>query len=326
MKLGLQGEFTVTIRRADGSVRNELKFKNLITNNGMDRIAGPVGTSYDWHVLWDRCVLSTNNTTPAVTDTAMGGGTTSTTTLSPFYNTEKVSSGAPNYIITWRNGFQFPAGTATGTWASIGLLVTSGSVLFCKTLIKSGGIPTTITILATESLDIRYDLTITPVLTDASGTVTINGTSHNWTCRPFAISDAFAVTEQRVSIGNAVYNLKGALMGGGTIALGAITGGALSANNNAPQTGFTAYFGNGSNLDPETASMSVYSNGSYTRSLTYNWSAAIVATNPAVTSVNGCTIRPGGISPPYQFIFSPPISKTVADALSLTFTVTWARL
>lgn len=325
MRLGLKGTFTMTVRRADGTVKHEVQFDNLITNGGMNRMAGVSGTGAMASLeLWNRLVLSTNATTPAVTDTVMGGTTVVTSNSSATYSNTVVNSGNPNYIFTWQNGFQFPAGTATGTWASIGLEHTTGPVLFCKTLIKASGTPTTLTILASESLDIRYDLTISPILTDTTGTVTINGTVHNWTARPWAAGDAFGGTRRGWSIGDATYGYRGSLMGGGTIALGAITGGSTSSGNSPPQTGYTTLFQSGGNSDPSSTAFAAYITDSHQRSFTMTWSAAYTA--GAVTSVNGCTVRPGGLCLPYQFIFSPAISKTAADQLSLTFTVSWVRL
>lgn len=328
MKLGIKGTFTMTVRNADGSVKQELKFDNLITNTGMDRIAGnPVSGDVfsGTQALWSRLVLSTNSATPAVTDTVMGGTVVSTSSGSPLYSTESVSSGSPNYIVTWRTGWKFSTGSATGTWSSIGLEVASGSLLFCKTLIKSGGTPTTLTILATESLDIRYDLTIVPVLTDSSGTVTINGTVHNWTGRVWAISDAFGATNIGQSLGVSKYSYYGCLMGGGTIALGAITAGGLSSGTSPPQTGYTSLFVAGGNSDPSSRTWGAYTSGSYSRTITYTWGSTVVASGGVVT-VNGVAVRMGGLCPPYQFVFSPAIPKGITEELSLTFTVTWVRL
>lgn len=326
MRLGLKGTFTMTVRRADGTVKQEVKFDNLITNGGMNRMAGVSGTGAMQSLeLWSRLVLSTNATTPAVTDTTMGGTTVVTSTTSATYPNTVTNSGDPNYIFTWQNGFQFPAGTATGTWASIGLEQATGPVLFCKTLIKASGTPTTLTILASESLDIRYDLTISPLLTDSTGTVTINGTAHNWTARPWAAGDAFGATRRGRSIGDDTYGYRGSLMGGGTIALGPVTGGSTSSGNSPPQTGYTSLFTTGGNSDPSSTAFSAYITDSFQRAFTMTWGAAHTATG-GVVSVNGCTVRPGGLCLPYQFIFSPAISKTVADQLSLTFTVSWVRI
>jgi hypothetical protein len=326
MKLGIKGTFTLTVRDADGNVKRELKFDNLITNNGMDRIAGnPASGAVSPLDLWNRVVLSTNSTAPAVTDTAMGGTTINSSTSSPVYNNDIASSGSPNYIFTWRAGYKFNTGTATGTWASIGLEFATGSVLFCKTLIRSGGTPTTLTILASESLDIRYDFTVTPVITDSSGTVTINGTVHNWTARTWALGDSFAATALNKSVGFAIYGYTGSIMGGGTIALGSITAGSLGSTNSPPQSGYTAMFLSGGNADPTNRTWTTYTSGSYTRTMTLTWGSTHVASGGVVT-VNGATVRMGGICPPYQFIFSPAIPKGPTEELSLTFTVTWVRL
>lgn len=326
MKLGLKGTFTMTVRNADGSVKEEIKFDNLITDAGMNRIAGSTGAgAVSAHDLWSMVVLSTNAAAPAVTDTSMGGTTVSTSSSSPVYGNTVVSSGSPNYIHTWQSGWKFSTGSATGTWASIGLQFATGPVLFCKTLIRSGGVPTTLTILATESLDIRYDLTVTPVLTDTTGTVVINGTTHNWTARVWGVNDSVGATNFNKSIGQSSYGYHGALMGGGTTALGAVTAGALSTGNSPPQTGYASLFLSGGNSEPSSRTWSAYVSGSFSRTLTFTWGSTFVASG-GVVSVNGATARMGGICPPYQFVFSPAIPKGPTEELSLTFTVTWVRL
>lgn len=326
MKLGIKGTFTMTVRNADGSVKNEIKFDNLITDSGMNRIAGPIGSGViASHDLWSRVVLSTNATAPAVTDTTMGGSTVSTNISSTVYGNAQVSSGAPNYVVTWQSGWKFSTGSATGTWASIGLEMATGSVLFCKTLIKSGGLPTTFTILSTESLDIRYDLTIVPVLTDSSGTVTINGTTHNWTARVWGIANAFGSTNMNKSLGADAYGHAGSLVGGGSTALGAITAGSLSSGESPPFAGYTSLFLSGGHSDPSSKTWAAYSSGSFSRTITYTWGSAHVASG-GVVAVNGVAARMGGICPPYQFVFSPAIPKGTTEELSLTFTVTWVRL
>lgn len=325
MKLGLKGTFTLTVRKEDGSVRETLTFDNLITNTGMDRIAGPAETTFTGHALYNYCILSTNNTAPVVTDTTMGGTTVSTTAASSVYPDDNVTSGSPNYIVTMRKGWRFNPGVATGTWASIGMGFSTGSLLFCKTLIRSEGIPTTITILPTESLDIRYDLTVTPVTTDSSGTVTINGTVYNWTARIWAAGDMISFVRRGDSIGTTSYGYTGTLLGGGTIALGAITAGGLATDTSPPQTGYTSRFASLGNSSPSTKTFGTYVSGTYQRDITFTWSSSHVASG-GVVSVNGATIAPGGPCPPYQFIFSPAIPKGTTEELSLTFRVSWTRL
>ena len=326
MKLGIKGTFTLTVRNSDGSVKQTLQFDNLITDTGMNRIAGNAGAGVvEGQTLFDRCLLSTSATTPTVTDTVMGGTQVSTATTSVVYPTTTVTSGSPNYVFTLQHGWKFATGAATGTWSSVGMEYSIGSLLFCRTLIRSGGTPTTLTILASESLDIRYDLTVTPVLTDGTGTVTINGTVYNWTSRVWAIGDAFGALKIKVSLGETNYGYTGALMGGGTIALGATTAGGLSSGNSPPQTGYTSLFSSGGSTDPTSRTWAAYTSGSFSRAITYAWGSTIVATG-GVVSVNGAAVRMGGICPPYQFIFSPAIPKGTTEELSLTFTVSWVRL
>lgn len=321
MKIGVEGYFTITVRRADGSIRKQLKFKNLITNSGMDRIAGAAGAgAAAGQDLWNTLALSTNSTAPSVTDSAMGGTSITTSTSSPVYPNGSVSDGASTYQIRMRAGFKFATGVATGTWSSVGLLFTS--TLFCRTLIRAAGVPTSLTITATESLDIQYELRILPTLTDVTGSVTINGTSYSFTGRVYAINDAFAAVRYNKSIGEATYGYYGALLYGPSIALGATTAGGLSSETSPPHTGVTQEFQAGGNRGPDSMTFAAYTSGSYTRNITYVWASTKTA---AAGLVNGLWVRVGGVIPPYQFVFSTAIPKGAAEQLSLTFTVTWTR-
>jgi hypothetical protein len=319
MKVAVSGAFTITVRNADGSVKQTLEFENTIVDSGMNALAGTPGAVTPTFIqLWTRLVLSTNSTAPSTTDTVMGGSTANSTSSSSTYPNSTVTDGSPTYQFRRRAGFFFAAGTATGTWSSVGLENAFGPVLFCRTLIKVAGIPTTLTVLASESLDIQYEFRILPTLTDASGSVVINGTSYPYTSRVYGMGFTNAIDGDG-SFGSPGTSFNGVLHYGPSIGLGTVTS---SGPTGTPFTGVTQTLTGPSGPQPTTRTFGVYTLGSFTRNITFVWSNTVTS---AALLVNGVQMMPGGCIPPTQFVFSTPIPKGVAEQLSLTFTLTWTR-
>lgn len=324
MKIKLKGTFLFTVKREDGSIREELEFDNLITDVGMNAIAGPTGAGsipVSQVATFNSVVLSTNTTPPLVSDTAMGGTTVSSVTGSPVYG---AGSGQALASPTWgglrHTGFKFNAGEATGTWSSVGLVLVAGTKLFCRTLIRAGGVPTSLTILASESLDIRYTLSIVPSLVDVSGSFLVNGTTINYVGRPSGLATSDMFNYANYALPYCGYS-RGSLLAGASMALGPYSTSISSDPIDVPQTGVTGFFGTTGNYHP-TITATAYVAGSFTRQLTYTWNNTQAN---ASAIAKGCVINPGGPMIPYQFVFTPGIPKSATENLSLTLQVTWSR-
>ena len=177
-RVGFRGLFKLEAVRPDGRVRPLTDwFPNLVTDVGLNRIgSGSYLTA---------CHVGTNNTTPTVFDTALAGylaGTTTVqasstgnTTVSPYYCWKRIT-------------YRFATGAAAGNIAEVGIATSaslSGSILFSRALILDEfGVPTTVTVLPDEVLDVTYELRLYPPLTDVTGSFTISGSGvHNYTLR-----------------------------------------------------------------------------------------------------------------------------------------------
>ncbi len=146
-------------------------FDNLVTDIGLDRLAtGLTCSRYG--------SIGTGNTTPA----------NGNTTLVAF-SAEKdggVSDGSSNlgastYVSTTQHHWVYAQGAVVGNMAEVGVgWGASGTNLFSRALIlDGGGSPTTLTVTLIDQLTVYYKVTITPQLTDLSGTVTLDSIVYN---------------------------------------------------------------------------------------------------------------------------------------------------
>lgn len=294
------GIFTLQRRSAGGILLEELQFKNLITNRGLDMI-GELSSFPSY------CRLSTSTATPAVTDTTMGGTSATTATGSPIFpNTDSISATAP-YTATSMKGFRFNAGVATGTWSSIGIQRgATDTDTFCKTRIRDGGgTPTSITVLAGEILDVRYEMRIEIDTADVTGTLSGVG----YTMRPYGVIQA-GFRNWGPSLGQPQISIYAP---NGAIALNSITATTPFAN--------AATFSNGVNV---AATYSAYTAGTYTRA----WSVTFpTTTTHASNNIRGITIGALGLFG-YGWallLYSPGFTKTSLQTCTITGSVSWGR-
>lgn len=178
MKLNLQcrvrGFFKLVATDANGKRRVLADwFPNLITNGGLDQIGAGAG-------YLSGCYVGSGNTAPVFTNTQLATLIGSTTTIAG--TSASVLATSP-YYGSRVNTYLFGPGVAAGTLAEIGVGA-SATALFSRALIlDGGGNPTTVTVLAGESLTAFYELRNYPPLTDVTGTVTIDGVATAYVMR-----------------------------------------------------------------------------------------------------------------------------------------------
>lgn len=292
------GEFTLQRRTPGGILLQELKFRNLITNLGLD-LVGQANSFFSY------CRLSTSTATPTVADTTMGGTSVTTSSASPIFANSDSILGTPPYTATALRGFRFAAGVATGTWSSIGIQTgASDGNTICKTRIRDGGgTPTSITVLAGEVLDVRYEFRTEIDTSDVTGTISGVG----FTMRPYGVTQ----TGFR-ALGAMSVPIVGLYASTGSIALPALTG-------TSPFTG-AAIFSNGQ----QSATWNAYTNGTYTRSWTVTFPTTAVHASNVIRgiSVTGVSIWGYG----WAFLLdSPGFTKTNLQTCTITGSISWGR-
>lgn len=270
-------------------------FPNLITNGGLDMM----GSNSGWYT---HCHVGSYNTTPQFTDSGLGYFIAYAVVSASAHGT---NSGSPWYH--WqRRTYRFAKGVATGNLSEVGVGQTSttGNLFSRALILDSGGDPTTITILADETLDVIYEWRLYPKETDTTGTVVFTGNiggSYDYTLRSARLGVAqtsgywnMLVSYSNVSGGASCYN--------GVI--GAITGIPTGTGGIAP-----------------SIVANTYVNGSYERSYTISFTLAQGNISGGIRSVMFCA---GQIV--QQIQFDPAIPKTADNILSFVIKISWGRV
>lgn len=291
--LGLKGRFKLIAVKPDGRERVLADwFDNLILDAGLNR-AGTGG-------IIDRLSVGSGNTAPAVGQTTLVShvATTSVLTVAPTDGYDSVG----NAYVFRRVRYRFAAGTATGNLAEVGAGWPTG--LFSRALIKDGnGDPTTVTVLADESLDVLYELRLY-VPADVSGTVSISGVDYSYLIRPSQINDNIYF--------NSLWSI-GRLFGDG-VTYGSTPYGYSPGSLGTilePQGG--TYVSSGL-----TTMVGSYVNNSYER---VHRATFGLAEGNAPFGIMVLPTNLGG----YKVAFSPSIPKDNTKVLTLDFKVTWSR-
>lgn len=276
-------------------------FPNLITNAGLN-IIGTAGG------YLSRCRVGTGSAAPAVTDTELDSLLAATNTRA--VGDVTTNSGASDYYTSKVIVYRFGEGVAEGNLTEVGIATSdSGATLFSRALILDGiGSPTTITVLADETLDVTYELRNYPALTDVTDTITISGDDYDYTLRPASVSDA-------ASWGNTSTGGRGgmnSITGVGTV--GTAYSGAIGAVTTIPS---------GTSANITSAVDTAYGNNNYYRDWTAVWglSAANFGGVRSFMIPFGSEAQFGRI----QVEFDPVIPKTSSDVLSMVFRHVWAR-
>ncbi len=298
LKMGLKGKYTLRVTRPGVGVIRVLEFDNLITDLGLNGI-GTNGTSWVTAVA-----LGTGTATPAVGDTAVSGTVVSTTTSNGFASGD-ITSGTDRY--SWaRWTRRFAQGVATGNWTEVGIGRNSTTLWSRALILDASDMPTTLTIIATDFLDVDYELRVYPSEVDATGMRTIGGIDTNYIVRPAATGPA-----------GAREMIEGAWM--------------LAPGSNYMNYYGTGVFGanyifpTGTLVNVSSPSVAAYSSGSYRKVITYSASIFQANVTGGVSAVAMLfTSSSQGIY--FKCSFSPPIAKDNTKTLTLTFSFTWGRL
>lgn len=295
---GLRGRLQLTRRKVDTLtvVEQTPWFDNIIVDIGLDRLGtiGPIATY---------CRVGTNGTVPSAGQTALLGYVADTSTIQ---SNLEVAQATPPYFGRLVRTYRFAAGVAAGTLAEVGIGWGDNNLantLWCRALILDAlGVPTTITVLSDEVLDVTYELRLYPDLDDKVFSAPIGPNTHDCILRACNVTgnDQWA-NPQLWNFG--FTNLQWPRVYNGT--LGSIT---------------TAPSGTTQNASPTTPVISAYVPGSYERTLTSSWGLNDGNLVGGITAF----VSPSTVGE-YKMSFSPPIPKTNLTTLNLAMKFIWAR-
>lgn len=177
--VGVEGFFVMKALNRYGQVKRELRWKQLITNVGLDMLGTGTETS-DWHA---RFMVGTGTTAPNFTDTNLVAQTNQTTASSGFSTTYSGGSPTPYWDIYRERDFGL--GNVVANLTEVGAGGTSAGRLAFRDLIRdSDGNPTTFPVTADDQLRVGHILRVHPPLSDGGGTFTITGSGdHDYVTR-----------------------------------------------------------------------------------------------------------------------------------------------
>lgn len=294
INVGLAGKVKLVAVNAETGEERLLAdwFDNLITDGGLNRLGvGETGTY---------CLVGSGSTPPTNGDTALSTFITST---SNYDLTTGAASSSPYY--GWeRYKYRFAQGAAAGNISEIGIgWAATNANLFARTLVKdSGGNPTTVTILASEYLDVFHEVRIYAPANDLTSQVTIAGVVHDVIVRPSYVTAGDPgrwrpFRTQAVSIGAYINNYT--------------YSGTIGAQTVGP-SGSTG---------PLSVSNSTYVANSLKRTAVLSANLDSSNFGGGIRSLEFGTVGMGS----WQIQFTPTIAKDNTKTLSLTVEVSWAR-
>lgn len=301
---GVEGYFRIVVRKAEtGAVVSDSGlFKNIITNYGMNFIAGFLGGSG----VFSGCTVGNGTTPESITDVSIQSFVARTNTFAPSGNPSPAvgSTTSPFYAkctATWR----FPQGAAVGNLTEVGVIanyIAPNYQLWSRTLIKDvNGNPITITVLADEILDVYYEARLYPQEIQTTGSITISGSSY-----------AYKVgSSDLTSFVHAAAFLRG---------FGPSSTDACSANTGT-LTASPSFLPSGTILGNRSAIAGVaYVADSFSKGTTYTFAPGI-----ATGSIRSFSITGNPQGPSYSIELTPAYVKAATFELKVTHTVTWAR-
>lgn len=271
---------------------------NLILDAGLNRMA----TNGDY---LNACQVGSGSSAPSDGQTGLDSRIAGTTSVAPGGATPFVAPSAP-YYVGLRRTYQFATGVATGNLSEVGVgWGITGTTLFSRSLIKdSGGLPTSITVLADESLDVVYEFRYYGPPDDITGSITATGNIggiYDYTLRAasFATANTNSWYLPQPQTANSGAGNNTAYSG----AIGTVTGRPSGTTSNIGNASSASYVSDSFQLDR----------------------IQTVAANAGnfVGGLRSMALQIGiGV---YQIEFDPPIPKTNVDVVELTLRLSWGR-
>lgn len=298
LKSEVAGYYKIEAVKPDGTKRVLADwFPNLITDLGLNRM----GTRASYSQLLVNCYLGSGNTPPAVTDIQLANLVGSNAVPDSYsYGCASVEPYHTYISLKWR----FNPGVADGNLSEVGVGETS-TLLFSRALILDGsGVPTTITVLPDEYIDVYYRLNYYAPTADVIGTVDISGVTYDYISRAANVTSSYSFTE-------------GSYYGWGPLDGSMITAPArtpsVTGNDIVAITSVPASLASGSQS-------STYIDGS----LQSDTVVSFGLTQGNITGgIRSLVLRKGWGS--YQIQFTPNIPKDAYKTLSLTLRHSWTR-
>lgn len=167
--VGVAGEFSLVVRKADGTVKQAIPTQNnLITDKGLallsfNRYVTTGGSVSPTNDIMYQCIVGSGSSTPKSTDTALDNAVKlheTYTNVGTFL--EQPNEKHPNHVKLGKTVKYIFRNIDNKNITEVGLCYSVGSsltnyALFTRALVKDpSGVPTSVTVLADETLEITY--------------------------------------------------------------------------------------------------------------------------------------------------------------------------
>ena len=191
LNMGLSGYFHVQlIDVSTGIIKQELRFKNLLTNGFMNGVGSGIFTNGIGPSGFTHLAVGTGNSTPAFTNTTLDNEVSRTNSNGGIADVLG-SSASPEYGFVRRTRV-FTTAQANGNLSELGFFnAASGGTLLNRALFRdSVGNPTTIVKTNQDILVVVYEWRLTAPINDQNGIFSyFNDTeSSNWVLRPQGVN------------------------------------------------------------------------------------------------------------------------------------------
>lgn len=276
-------------------------FDNIILDSGLNRW----GTG----LVIAGAAIGTDNTAPDVAQTGLLAQTTYTTGAGTGHGTVSALGVSP-YNNTYTAVYRTVLGQLNGNYYEVGCGWATGAMFSRALILTGGGSPTSISVTSSQQLDIVYQLSIYPPLTDTGPTtITISDVNYDVTGRACQVNTtAYA--------GNPAWNP-------GAAATGPVSG---ISSFTFPNT-YTGTLGaitaspSGTSDSGGSVTTDAYSNNSLQRTgyATYSLTQANVS-----GGIKSTRFWWGALAA-FQYEFDPVIPKDSTKTLVLNYSINWAR-
>lgn len=295
--ISLAGEYRFVVRNAaTGNVVRETDWMdNLITDAGLNRLGAGAWYGY--------CHIGTGTVAPANGDTALSAQTASTNSV---VSSVSSNSGSPLYKTTSTKVYRFNAGSLNGNYTEVGISWANSTLWSRALIVDGGGSPTSITVTASEYLDVYYRLTMVPTLTDSTYSTVIGGVTYSVMRRAASVSSSATWDPSNTGSGNgwSPASYTGVKCTGYSGAAGAVTGTPSGTSYNF----FSA------------PSLNAYSNNSFTRTGSLSFGLTDMNVGGLKTILVNDTVGS------WQHEFTPSIPKDGSKIMSINVSTSWGRV
>lgn len=205
----MSGRYKMEVREAGTDKLTKVReFDNLITNGGLDSYSGRSrklsDNSYHSNNTY-ACVVGTGTNAPTIHDSQLGHQIARTESISGISSTKPK---APDYVSSYTAKYRFNVGAATGNLTEVGIASRYGSdeayPLFSRALILDNGVPSSLTVLENEYLDVYYTIFFHPDLGDVEFTFNIGEETYEGTARFCGLGDSYVTFGNAFSIPHGV--------------------------------------------------------------------------------------------------------------------------